>query len=488
MNNLVKNELSKIFHKKALYIILIILIGFIFLDCILAKVFTSGIENIIAANETTLQQSIDQLDKNNPQDRDTYYSLSADLETLKLSKKYDKNSWQRYVVTTKGKEIIEPMLRSEGTDEYEFNKQKYDDFIQKLNSNDWKIFAKEELNLVNSEIKMFELMSEEEKSLNSKNYDILKDKKKVLEARLDKDIPYGNSTSNKILDSYVESASILREFENKDKLNQLSYSDKVEKQSAEASNKIYEYALNKKIDDRYTLATLNDQTALASKADKAFATAHSEYSLFIIIAIVFVAGTIVSEEANKGTIKLLLVRPYRRTKILLSKFLACLVVYLLVSIVVALLQFIIGGIFYGFNDYVGKIILYNFNAGTVKEISSIVMLFLSWLSILPEHIILLTLAFTISTVLNSSAFAIAVSLLGSMTSSIINGLAFSFKKAEFLRFFVTPNWNFMGRLFGKLPMLEGMTIPFSITICLLYFALLATLSIQVFKKRDIKNI
>lgn len=488
MNNLIVNELSKIFHKKALYIILIILIGFIFLSCILDKIFSSGIDTLFMPNESSLQQSIDQLDKNNPQDRDIYYSLSAELETLKLSKKYNKNSWQKYVINAQAKDIIEPMLRSDGTDEYEFYKQKYDTFLQKLNSDNWKIFATEELDSIDSEIKIFESMSEEEQVQHLNNYNSLKDQKKVLESRIENNIPYGNTTLNKILDSYTESSSIMREYEAKEKLNQLSYSEKYEKQSEEATNKIYEYAINKKIDNKYNLVIINDQTALASSADKSFISAHSEYNLFIIISIVFVAGTIVSEESNKGTIKLLLVRPYKRTKILLSKFISCLIVYVIISIAVPLLQFIIGGIFFGFNNYLGHIIIYNFNAETVKEISSIAFLLLSWLSILPEHLILLTLAFTISTVFSSSALAIAITLLGSMASTIINELAFSFKKAEFLRFFVTPNWNFIGRLFGKMPRLEGMTILFSICICLIYFTLLIILSIQVFKKRDIKNI
>ena len=86
MNSLIKNELSKIFHKKALYIVLIITIAFIFLNCILDKVF-SNIDTILGPNETSLQQAIDSLDKNKASDKDAYYSLSADLESLKLSNK-----------------------------------------------------------------------------------------------------------------------------------------------------------------------------------------------------------------------------------------------------------------------------------------------------------------------------------------------------------------------------------------------------------------
>ncbi len=489
MNSLIKNELSKIFHKKALYIVLIITIAFIFLNCILDKVF-SNIDTILGPNETSLQQAIDSLDKNKASDKDAYYSLSADLESLKLSKKYKKNSWQRYIINERAYEIIEPMLRSEGTDEYELNKQQYDNFIKKLDSGDWKVFANEDLNSINSEIKIYESMSEEEKQEHLDYIEGLMDQKKALEARLEKNIPYGDTSLNRIIDSYAGSSSSLRDLEKKDKLNQLSYQEKVDLQNAKGAHAIYDYSLNHKIDDRYDLAEfeLNKQVALASKADQYTVLSHEQYDLFIIIAIVIIAGTIVSEESNKGTIKLLLVRPYKRTKILLAKFISCLIVLGIVSLVIPILQFMIGGIFFGFNNYVGNIIIYNFNTGTVQGINSFVFLIISWLSVLPEYLLLLTLAFALSTIFNSSALAIAISLLGSMVAGIINGLAVSFKQAEFLKFFVTPNWNLSGRLFGKLPQLEGMTIPFSICICAIYFIVLIILSFQVFKKRDIKNV
>ena len=304
------------------------------------------------------------------------------------------------------------MLRSEGTEDYKLNKIRYDEFVQKLDNGDWKIFASEELKYVNSEIEIFDAMSKDDQLDHSDYIAGLKDQRKILEARLENNIPYGNTTADNIFNSYVGSASALREFDKKEKIGQLSYNDKIEKQLEEASYKVYNYAIDKKIDNRYELTFINEQSALASTADQYLIQSHMQYSLFIIIAIVIVAGTIVSEESNKGTIKLLLVKPFKRTKILLSKFIACLIIYVIVSIIIALLQFIIGGIFFGFNNYVGNIVIYNFSAGKIQEINSVAFLIISWISILPEHLLLLTLAFTVSTVFNSSALAIAISLIG----------------------------------------------------------------------------
>ena len=47
--------------------------------------------------------------------------------------------------------------------------------------------------------------------------------------------------------------------------------------------------------------------------------------MFILIFSVIVAGTIVSNEFQKGTIKLLLTRPYSRNKILLSKYIVSII-------------------------------------------------------------------------------------------------------------------------------------------------------------------
>ena len=73
-------------------------------------------------------------------------------------------------------------------------------------------------------------------------------------------------------------------------------------------------------------------------------------TLFIIITIVLIAGAIVSDEFNKGTIKLLLVRPFNRAKILLAKFITVLITVLFVMILTVILQFIVGGIFFGFES------------------------------------------------------------------------------------------------------------------------------------------
>ena len=142
----------------------------------------------------------------------------------------------------------------------------------------------------------------------------------------------------------------------------------------------------------------------------------------------------------------------------------------------------------GFGNYIGKEIIYNFNTKSVEEISTIKYLTLSGLVILPQYILIMTLAFSFSVLFINSPLAIALPLLGMMGAEVINQLAYHYEKAKFLKYFVTPNWNLDVFLFGKMPEFEPISLPFSITICMIYFIAMILTSMCIFKRREIKNI
>ena len=107
---------------------------------------------------------------------------------------------------------------------------------------------------------------------------------------------------------------------------------------------------------------------------------------------------------------------------------------------------------------------------------------------LPMFILILTLSFTISTVFTNAPLAIAIPLVGMTFESLINQLAYMYEKARFLMYFVTPNWDFTQYVFGGLSQMKGVTLPFSICICLAYFIVMMALSLYSFKNRNIKNV
>lgn len=491
MINLTKNELTKIFHKKAIYVVLIITIAFSILNIIMTKFFENQTQYYYNDDVEFYEEQLKMIDKKDPNYKEMYISLNSELELAKLQKKYDEESWQKYIIASKAQELIYNMISAEGTEKYEEIKKEYDKFIERLNKNDWKAFAEEEIESLNLQIKELEMqMPSENAAKMFKEIQIkdLNDQKQVLQWRIQKDIPFGiSSNKNMILEQWYQRRRELLGYIEQEKVKPLTYDEKYSKQEAEQTVALTEYAINKN-DEKIALNNFNNRTNLATLTDGELVDTFSKYMLFIIIVIVIVAGTTVSEEFNKGTIKLLLVRPHKRTKILIAKFLACLIILVLAYISVALLQFVVGGIMYGFNNYTGEITIYNFKTSLVETIGTFKYLLLSGIAILPKYILFMTLAFSISVILVNSPLAIAIPLLGMMGEDIINELAYNYEKAKFLRFFVTPNWNMSIYLFGKMPEFEPISVPFSLFICILYFVIMVAINIIVFKRKEIKNI
>ena len=472
MSNLIKNEITKVLRKKGIYIMLIIIIAYVVLSNFLYKYFynkTSISDEYSEENISILKDEMQSLDTNLSSDLEIYVSDKTTIDTYELLKKYDKNSWQYEIIKENGTDYISQInqckyiLKNENA--LKTVQNQYDEFLKKLDKNNWRTFAEEELAMLKQTTKD---QTEIDKSDNSQDIQI-----EALEMRLKYNIEYGNNYKNKALSNYVQNSLMVADLE---KNNNKTYEEKQQYQEAKAEQAKSKYAIENDKD-------IYSENNLRSMLLKTL----SEYELFIIITIVLVAGAIVSDEFNKGTIKLLLVRPYKRSKILLAKFITVLITLLATIIVVCILQFIISGIFFGFNSLNIPVVEYNFNSGKIIEMSIFNKMLIQIAGKLPIYILLGTLAFSLSTLFNNTAVAISVTLLGYMSSDIINQFAHYFK-IKWLKFFVTPNWDFTQFYFGKLPNMEGITLLFSAAICLVYFIIMLTYSFLVFKHRNIKNV
>ena len=210
-----------------------------------------------------------------------------------------------------------------------------------------------------------------------------------------------------------------------------------------------------------------------------------EYGMFILIFSVIVAGTIVSNEFQKGTIKLLLTRPYSRNKILLSKYIVSIISILIFIILFALLQYFVGGMVSGFNVFNIPVVEYDLGTNTIVIMSVFKYLVISILSRLPIYILTTTLAFALSTITMNSAVSIAIPILGNMVSEVIN---LFIEKVKILKYFVTANWDLSVYLFGGQGLAEGLNFWLSLAICIIYLVIMITTTFIVFNKRDIKNV
>lgn len=469
MNNLVKNEIIKIVRKKSFYIILIVVLAYIVLSNVMYKyVYTSDYEYYDESYVENLKDRISSLNLDNQQDLDMYVNDKTELDTYELLKQYDKGTWQYKLILEKASSYLSEIntYTYKIKDEEALNeaKETYNKFTERLKANDWKGFVQDELDVLKK--------SQEGLSENEKDQSTLI-QIEVLEMRLKNEIAYGDDYKNAALSRYQQSQLEANELSNK---NNKSYEEEKAYQSAKEDAEKSRYAIERSKDIYNT-----------SDAREFLLNVFSKYELFIIITIVLIAGAIVSDEFNKGTIKSLLVRPYSRTKILLAKFITVLITVLFIMVVTVILQFIIGGILFGFDSLSIPNVVYNFKTGKIMEVGILKSIICTGLGKLPIYVLLGTLAFALSALFNNTAVAITITLLGYMASSMVNQFAYYYDM-EWLKFFVTPNWDFTQFFYGNLPLIKGMSIPLSIIICLVYFVIMIIPTFVVFNKRNIKNV
>lgn len=484
MISLIKNELTKIFKKKAIYITLAITLVFMIAMNIIYKIQQNGVEFDI---ESQIKFYEEQLAEMNPEDKENleiYITYKTELDVAKLIQSYGGSSkWQAQVIENNLRPVINQMnyqqYDAKNESEYDNLKNQYEQIKQRLDTNDWTYFVKEELKEVESNIeekkKLKKLATSQMqiKEIENQIYQF-EIQKQVLKWRLEKNIPYGSDYQNTCLMKYQSAKINIREYETSQA--QDDYQAKQEYYSQ------LEVAAISQFDIEHDTTSGNNSDARGILLE-----VFSQFEIFIIVMIIMIAGSIVSEEFSKGTVKLLLIKPYKRTTILASKLITCFIMLIIIMIIIVCMQFIVGGLVQGFEGFHTKVVVYNHNSNQIQEIGIINYLEMQLLGKLPIYVLLMTLAFCISTIFTNSALAITITLLGYMGSPLINQLGLVFH-LNWLKFFVTPNWDLTQYLFGGLPDFEGLTPAFSIAIIIVYMLIMLVPTFIIFKKKNIKNI
>ncbi|GGF14875.1 hypothetical protein GCM10010954_11840 [Halobacillus andaensis] len=198
-------------------------------------------------------------------------------------------------------------------------------------------------------------------------------------------------------------------------------------------------------------------------------------SLFTIV----IAASIVANEFSSGTIKLLLIRPVSRGKILLSKYLTIISFAFVMLALMFGLSLILGFLLFGVTEETYAFLTYSNGQVVEQSMISYILSLFGYKSI--EIVMISTLAFMISTVFRSSALAIGFSLFLMFTGPQFVQLLSSY---DWVKYILFANTNLMQYING-VPMVEGMTMSFSITVLVLYFLLFIVVSWSVFKWRDV---
>ena len=491
MTNLIKNELYKVFKRKSIYILLAIMLCIITLNTFLTKKYS--IEDPVSTlteekyELQELKRTIDSYDKNSPGEKEEYYNALSNIELYELTDKY-KEPWKKILIRENLRNIIHSMNNAKyiekNIEAYNEYKKEYDAFLKELDSNDWKYFVNKEIKASTDELASLEKEREKAKNKELYNSRIKTENNKLekLKLRLEKDIPYDNNYLNTALEDYKQAPQTYKEFKESIIKNTSEFNIKEEYQ---IKRQYIEYMKNN-ANNKYIIDNKVDINSPKTTRNLLINTLSDNF-LFIMIIVAAGAGSIVSTEFDKGTIKLLLIRPYSRNKILLSKYIVSMFMIIFAILSAFIMQLIVGGIFFGFSSLNIPVVIYNFVQNKVIHINLFKYIFDNVLAVLPEFILLATLAFAISTITNVSTLGVALPIVGVGAADIINLIAIN-RNIIPLKYFVTLNWNFTNYLYGGVNSFPTLSIPFSILICTIYFLIMIITAFIVFNKRNIKNI
>lgn len=255
----------------------------------------------------------------------------------------------------------------------------------------------------------------------------------------------------------------------------LSYQEKIEYNKNLSSLNINKYIIeNKKNINDYT--TLNYQLR----------TTLEDYEIFIIIIVLIISSNILAEEITKGTIKLLLIKPYKRSKILLSKYITIIITIFISIIFLYIMQLLLGGLFLGFDSLKEKVIIYNYQKSQIMCYNIFVYTLIRVISKLPMLLLISTISYLLSIISSNSTTSLTITMLIYIFSQSINALAITYN-AKIMRYLLTVNWNFTEYLFGNIPQFKYINLTLSSIVCIIYLIIMITISFILFNKKDIKN-
>ncbi|MFC5406692.1 ABC transporter permease [Cohnella soli] len=206
-------------------------------------------------------------------------------------------------------------------------------------------------------------------------------------------------------------------------------------------------------------------------------------SLIILVTIltVIIAADMIAAEFSWGTIKLLLVGPSSRTKIMLAKYISTMIFAVLLLILSFVVAFLFGAILEGFSGISLPHLTIGDN-GLVHEGSMIVNSLQQYGYNIVSLLMYVTMAFMISSAFRSSSMAIAFSLLFMLVGNTLSGLLRQYSWVKYLLF---SNIDLRQYLDGSQPLHPSMTLGFSIGVLVAYYVVFQLVAWLLFTRRDV---
>ena len=490
MIKLLNVELKKIFKRKSIYIIWGLMLIFCILNNILYRTDYDEDGNYkyleqedLNTEEEQLRAELAKYNQEKSNEVTMYITIKTKLDILEIKKKFSHNSWQYKKINDYLYEVLYRINHYTYIDinaeRLKKDKEKYQIILEKLKQNDYQYFLNIEIENNNDTLNELKkeyidnnddkVKQELENSIKTVEFNL-----KILNCRLQNNIKEDNSYLNIALENYQKNYILL---ENYNKLkNKMNHKEKLTYQTAISEAKVSQYIIENK-------KNINKQNNLSYQ----LRTILEDYEIFFVILTLIVCSTIICDEFKDGTIKLLLIKPYSRGKILLSKYFTSIVVILITIILLILMQLAIGGIIFGFSSLNIPVVVYDFTKGNLIEYSVFKYMLLRIIVRMPFLLMISTISFFLGILSSSLIVAITMPLLLYMFTPTTIYLANQYN-LEFMKYLVNINWNIQDYLFGSLSKISFINLKFSIILLMIYFTVIWIVTYIIFRKKNIKNI
>ncbi|WP_284646021.1 ABC transporter permease [Paenibacillus silviterrae] len=211
--------------------------------------------------------------------------------------------------------------------------------------------------------------------------------------------------------------------------------------------------------------------------------------LLLPLMMMVIASDLVSSEHSGGTVKVLLTRPQRRWRILLSKYVALLLSVSFIITLFALLSTVIAGTVFGFQGWSAPV-LTGFGITEGKLDISGVQLIPQGQFIFMEFglawfvaMVVATITFMLSVLIRSTAAGMGIMLACLIAGMILQPMVASWESAKYL-FMV--NLELIDYLVDAAPPVEGMTLGFSMSVLAAWGAAALLVAFVSFTRRDVQ--
>lgn len=463
MIRLMHNEIIKLINKKSFYIVTFIFVLF----CVLTNiVYRTPLDNYdtVVVDIGALEEENASLNLNNSEDLLIYVENLTTMEMERLKDEYSSNV-QEYLIDHFLYSYVYQMYEDEyilkNQELYMASLSELEDRINYVSDSNWQYFLEERISYLESRFN-------ETEGIEKMRYERLLD---LANYRKENNIPYDDN-------NYLHNSLEFLEENMVEYINLLNDEDLTSEEESrleflEEEMSIHEYVIETEQD------ILNDHTLRAVLTNFS-----GEFGLFILIYVIMVAGSIVSEEYQRGTIKNLLTKPFRRRTILSSKLFVVILFIPLIMLFMSLMEILIGGLILGFDSLFVPVVQYA--NGGLETYSVFGYLFSLLLASLPIYLVVGILAFMLSTITSSTSAAITISFLFYLMFNVISNLAVVYDFWVF-KFFVSLYWDFSYLVTGTSSPF-GVSVSTSILVIALYILVMLCITYVTFGKKDVKNI